>query len=103
MFFISSLHLELPYLWADSERLGPQQSVEYGHLHHNSMSLFSKASFDIRRERFASETALLSEKCPRMQKQTLIHVYFVTVSDSFSASLSLCLSLFTQSQGVNAE
>lgn len=97
LFFISSLHLELPYLCADSERLGPQQSVEYGHLHHNSMSLFSKASFDVRRERFASETALLSEKCPRMQKQTLIHVYFHSKWQFLCLSLSLSLSLYSVS------
>jgi len=31
-------------------------------------------SFDVRREGYESEMALLSGKCPRMQKQSLIHV-----------------------------
>ena len=57
---------------------------------HRSMSLFSRASFDVRGERFASQMALLCRKSPRMQKQPLIHVYSLTVSDSLSAFVSLC-------------
>lgn len=96
---ISSFHLEPPRSCSESERLEPQLSVEWGHLPHHSMSLFSEASFDVSGERFASETALLCGKMPCTQKQTLIHVYSVTAIDSFSA---FCLALFTQPDSVKS-
>lgn len=44
-FIFSGYHLQLPYLCAESVRLEPQLSAEWSHLHHQSMSLFSKALF----------------------------------------------------------
>lgn len=54
-------------------------------------ALFRKASFDVKKERFVFEMALLSEKCPCMQKQALIHIKPLTEHDCFSASIFLFL------------
>lgn len=70
----------------------PQLSAEYSHLHHQSMSLFSEAAFDVWGKALPLRWLFCEANAPAC-KQTVIHVYLLTAADSFPSlfvSLSLC-------------